>query len=125
MPATSIRDLVIKDDDIVIGTHGRSFWILDNITPLRQLKINAPTATTLYKPQQAIRVRWNMNTDTPLPPEEPAGENPPDGAIIDYYLNNNADEVQLDILNDKGTLMRSFSSKDTLYKIPDVNIPLY
>jgi photosystem II stability/assembly factor-like uncharacterized protein len=125
MPATSIRDLVIKEDDIVIGTHGRSFWILDNITPLRQLKINAPTATTLYKPQQAIRVRWNMNTDTPLPPEEPAGENPPDGAVIDYYLNNNEEEVQLDILNDKGTLIRRFSNKDTLYKIPDVNIPLY
>ena len=125
MPATSIRDLVIKDDDIVIGTHGRSFWILDNITPLRQLKVNAPTATTLYKPQQAIRVRWNMNTDTPLPPEEAAGENPPDGAVIDYYLNNNEEEVQLDILNDKGTLIRRFSNKDTLYKIPDVNIPLY
>ena len=125
MPATSIRDLVIKDDDIVIGTHGRSFWILDNITPLRQLKVNAPTATTLYKPQQAIRVRWNMNTDTPLPPEEAAGENPPDGAVIDYYLNNNEEEVQLDILNDKGALVRSFSNKDTLYNIPDVNIPLY
>jgi hypothetical protein len=125
MPATSIRDLVIKDDDIVIGTHGRSFWILDNITPLRQLKVNAQKETTLYKPQQAIRVRWNMNTDTPLPPEEPAGENPPDGAVIDYYLNNNEEEVQLDILNDKGTLVRSFSNKDTLYNIPDVNIPLY
>ena len=125
MPATSIRDLVIKDDDIVIGTHGRSFWILDNITPLRQLKINTPTATTLYKPQQAIRVRWNMNTDTPLPPEEPAGENPPDGAVIDYYLNNNEEVVQLDIFNDKGALVRSFSNMDTLYNIPDVNIPLY
>jgi hypothetical protein len=125
MPATSIRDLVIKDDDIVIGTHGRSFWILDNITPLRQLKVNAQKETTLYKPQQAIRVRWNMNTDTPLPPEEPAGENPPDGAVIDYYLNNNEEEVQLDILNDKGALVRSFSNKDTLYNIPDVNIPLY
>ncbi len=125
MPATSIRDLVIKDDDIVIGTHGRSFWILDNITPLRQLKINAQKETTLFKPQQAIRVRWNMNTDTPLPPEEPAGENPPDGAVIDYYLNNNADEVQLNIFNDKGTLIRSFSNKDTLYSIPPVNIPLY
>jgi hypothetical protein len=125
MPATSIRDLVIKDDDIVIGTHGRSFWILDNITPLRQLKVKAQKETTLYKPQQAIRVRWNMNTDTPLPPEEPAGENPPDGAVIDYFLNNNADEVQLNIFNDKGTLIRSFSNKDSLYNIPDVNIPLY
>ncbi len=125
MPATSIRDLVIKDDDLVLGTHGRSFWILDNITPLRQIKLSSPKETVLYKPQQAIRVRWNMNTDTPLPPEEPAGENPPDGAVIDYYLNSNEDMVQLDILNDKGMVVRSFSNKDTMYAIPPLNIPLY
>ena len=86
MPATSIRDLVIKDDDIVVATHGRSFWIMDDITALRQ--INATTSqnpATLYKPANACRVRWNMNTDTPLPQDEPTGENPPDGAIIDYY----------------------------------------
>ncbi|MFZ9215264.1 MAG: hypothetical protein ACO21S_08820, partial [Sediminibacterium sp.] len=69
MPATSIRDLVIKDDDIVVGTHGRSFWILDNITPLRQINNTTSKETVLFKPQPAIRVRWNMNTDTPLPPE--------------------------------------------------------
>lgn len=124
MPATSIRDLVIKDDDIVVGTHGRSFWILDNITPLRQLVVNKQTETALLKPQQAIRIRWNMNTDTPLPSEEPAGENPPDGAAIDYYLKQDAD-VELEILNVAGTVVRKFTSKDTLYKIPDVNIPLY
>lgn len=73
-----------------------------------------------------MRIRWNMNTDTPLPPEEPAGENPPDGAMIDYYLNNNsASTVKLEILNTKGELIRTFTSKDTLYKIPEVNIPLY
>ena len=127
MPATSIRDLVIKDDDIVVATHGRSFWILDNITPLRQLSnslINQKTV--LYKPQTAIRVRWNMNTDTPLPQEEPAGENPPDGAMIDYYLkektNNN---VVLEITDAKGKLVRRFSSNDKPYEIPLVNIPLY
>lgn len=127
MPATSIRDLVIKNDDIVVGTHGRSFWILDNITPLRQLSnslINQKTV--LYKPQTAVRVRWNMNTDTPLPQEEPAGENPPDGAMIDYYLkeksNNN---VVLEITDSKGKLVRRFSSNDKPYEIPPVNIPLY
>src|SRR6185436_3477231 len=88
MPATSIRDLVIKDDDIVVGTHGRSFWILDNITPLRQLTSKLINQSTiLYKPQTVYRVRWNQWPDTPLPQEEPAGENPPDGAMIDYCLN--------------------------------------
>ena len=126
MPATSIRDLVIKDDDLVIGTHGRSFWILDNITPIRQINLNKTKETVLLKPQKAIRVRWNMNTDTPLPPEEPAGENPPDGAMIDYYLNSNSSSpVKLEILNTKGEIIRTFSSNDTLYTIPEVNIPLY
>jgi len=126
MPATSIRDLVIKDDDLVIGTHGRSFWILDNITPIRQINLNKTKETVLLKPQKAVRVRWNMNTDTPLPPEEPAGENPPDGAMIDYYLNSNSSSpVKLEILNTKGEIIRTFSSNDTLYTIPEVNIPLY
>ena len=127
MPATSIRDLVIKDDDLVVGTHGRSFWILDDITPLRQLTNQLINQTTiLYKPQTAYRVRWNMNTDTPLPQEEPAGQNPPDGAIINYYLKDKAGgEVMLDIIDAKGKTIRHFSSNDKPYKIPEVNIPLY
>ncbi|MFN8250849.1 MAG: hypothetical protein U0V75_03120 [Ferruginibacter sp.] len=131
MPATSIRDLVIKEDDLVIGTHGRSFWILDDITPLRYLdeKMSA-SPVILYKPQAAYRVRWNLNTDTPLPQEEPGGDNPPDGAIINYYLNEEAENVKLEIfegadVQHPGKLIRSYSNKDTLYKIPDVNIPLY
>ena len=91
MAASSVRDLVIKDDDLVVGTHGRGIWILDDITPLRQ--IDATTAqqdVVLFKPQTAWRVRWNMNTDTPLPPDEPTAPNPPEGAIIDYYLKSAA-----------------------------------
>jgi hypothetical protein len=127
MPATSIRDLVIKNDDIIVGTHGRSFWILDNITPLRQINsLRIDKSTILYKPQTAIRVRWNMNSDTPIPQEEPAGENPPDGAIIDYYLKEKStDSVQLEITDARGKLIRSYSSNDKPYEIPDVNIPLY
>lgn len=126
MPATSIRDLVIKDDDLVIGTHGRSFWILDNITSLRQLdsRLTALPAI-LYKPQTAIRVRWSMYPDTPVPQEEPAGQNPPDGAIIDYYLDSKATNVKLEIVNDKGMVIRTYSSDDTLYKEPENNVPPY
>ena len=127
MPATSIRDLVIKDDDIVVGTHGRSFWILDDITPLRQLTPElAGAATILYKPQRTYRVRWNMNPDTPLPPEEPAGQNPPDGAVIDYYLNGQAGEVvTLTIRDAAGTVVRQYRSDEKPYTIPDVNLPAY
>ena len=113
MPATSIRDLVIHDDDVVVGTHGRSIWILDDITPLRQVNANIVKAGShLYKPQLATRVRWSMYSDTPLPPEEPAGKNPPDGAVIDYWLGSPAKEVKLEILDGKGTVIRSFSSSD-------------
>jgi len=126
MPVTSIRDLVIKDDDIVVGTHGRSFWILDNITPLRQQSSSRIMRhPVLFKPQTATRVRWNMNPDTPLPQEEPGGENPPDGAIIDYYLTENVEEVTIEITDSKGQLIRRFSSNDTMYRTPPVNIPLY
>ncbi|MBS1557663.1 MAG: glycoside hydrolase [Bacteroidetes bacterium] len=125
MPCTSIRDLVIKDDDLVVGTHGRSFWILDNLTPLRQLKKEMTSQSILFKPQTALRIRWNLNPDTPLPQEEPAGENPPDGAIFDYYLKSDAREVSLEIMNDKNETIRKYSSNDKPYKIPELNIPLY
>jgi len=125
MPATSIRDLVIKDDDIVVGTHGRSFWILDDITPLRQITLKTNQSVILYKPQTAIRVRWDMWTDTPLPQEEPAGQNPPDGAIIDYCIIGNAKEVSLEISDSKGNIIRRYSSTDKTYEFPALNIPLY
>src|SRR5262249_26418780 len=114
MPATSIRDLVVHGDDIVVGTHGRSFWILDDITPLRQLTPEvASAAAHLFRPQVAYRVRWNLNTDTPLPPDEPAGKNPPDGAIINYYLRDKASgPVVLEILDSAGKSVRRYSSND-------------
>ncbi len=112
MPATSVRDLIIKDDDIAVATHGRGFWILDNITPLRQLA-KKPESSLVFKPQTALRVRWNLNTDTPLPPDEPAGENPPDGAMIDYFLAEDSPEpVTLEIKDKAGNLVRRYSSTD-------------
>ena len=114
LPATSIRDLIIKDDDLVIGTHGRGFWILDDITPLRQVRPGSVAGRPhLFEPQRAWRFRWNKYTDTPPPPEEPAGENPPDGAILHYYLANDArGPVTLEILDAEGGLVRSYSSDD-------------
>jgi len=127
MPATSIRDLVIKDDDIVIGTHGRSFWILDNVTPLRQVQVATSVHDVVFfKPQKAMRIRWNLNTDTPLPPEEPAGQNPPDGAAIDLAFKSDAKTpVVLEIFDQQNKLIRKISSTDTAYEIPPLNIPLY
>ncbi len=127
MPCTSIRDLVIKDDDIVVATHGRSFWILDDITLLRQLVKNSlNNDVILFKPQTATRVRWNINSDTPLPQEEPAGENPPDGAMIDYYLKEKPnDAITLQIKDSSNNIIRIFRSDDKPYDIPPVNIPLY
>lgn len=125
MPAISIRDLIIKDDDLAVGTHGRGFWILDDVTPLRQL--TEKSQTMLFKPQTAVRVRWNLNTDTPLPPDEPAGENPPDGAVIDYYLEKNSTgPVRLDIKDDQGNVIRHYSSTDKIEPVKDTNnVPAY
>ena len=124
MPATSIRDLVIHNDDVVVGTHGRSFWILDDITPLRQITEKVAAADAfLFKPQVAFRVHWNNNTDTPLPPEEPAGQNPPDGALIDYYLKSDASEVNLEILDRAGRLVRQFSSLDKPEMLNENELP--
>ena len=128
MPATSIRDLVIHDDDIVVGTHGRSFWILDDMTPLRQLGAKSGAAETfLFKPKLTYRFRRNKNTDTPLPPEEPAGKNPPDGAIVNYRLGSEArTPVVLEIVNGSGGVVRSFSSADSVEPMEsNLNVPTY
>ena len=128
MGASSIRDLIIKGDDLCIGTHGRGFWILDNIAPLRQLRtslIQAPGF--LFRPQTALRVRWNLNTDTPLPPDVPAGENPPEGAMIDYYIGaGTSGPATLEIQDGNGTVARRYSSADPLpTPNPSLAIPAY
>jgi photosystem II stability/assembly factor-like uncharacterized protein len=129
MPATSVRDITIKDDDLIAGTHGRGFWILDDVTPLRQLAAQRalPPAPALFKPQTALRFDWSKYTDTPLPPDEPAGQNPPDGAIIDYYLPQGAaGVVTLDVLDAGGKTVRHFSSDEKAPEIRDIgNTPWY
>lgn len=127
LPVSPIRDLVVKDNDLVAATHGRSFWILDDVTPLRQVGPQTMGAAAhLFRPATAIRVRKNVSQDTPLQPEVPAGKNPPPGAIMDYSLTSMAGEVTLEILDSSGKLVRKFSSTDEQRKLDETqSFPTY
>ena len=121
LPISSVRDLAIHDNDLVIATHGRSFWVLDDITPLRQVDEHAAGVDLLlYKPARALRMTSDNFLGTPLPPEEPQAQNPPRGAYVDYYLRSPAGgEVALEILDAHGRVVRHFSSRDKLPKPPE------
>jgi photosystem II stability/assembly factor-like uncharacterized protein len=121
MPAISVRDIEVKDDascmcsDLVAGTHGRGFWILDDVTPLRQVtEAAAASGAYLFKPGTGIRIRFGTNDPTPWPPELPAGENPLPGAIVDYYLPSAVGEAKLEFLDGAGKVIRTYSSKDAV-----------
>ena len=131
LPHTSMRDLVIQGNDLIVATHGRSFWILDDISPLRQMGPAVEhSAAFLFKPGAAYRIRRDTNTDTPLPADEPAGKNPPDGAVLDYYLGNSVTgAVTLEILDANGKVVRRYASTDkpeaTRAELEKQLIPLY
>ncbi|HEV7799369.1 MAG TPA: hypothetical protein VGO73_14520 [Pyrinomonadaceae bacterium] len=127
LPVTAVRDLVVKGNDLVVATHGRSFWILDDISPLRELTSPAGANVHLFLPSTAIRIRKNVAHDTPLPPETPAGKNPPPGAIIDYSFRSiPSGEVTLEIVDSAGVLVRKYSSNDQQRKIDDTqSFPTY
>jgi photosystem II stability/assembly factor-like uncharacterized protein len=112
LPASSVRDLTIHGSDLVIATHGRSFWILDDIAPLRQAAAVNTTHPYLYAPPTAVRVDNDAFLGTPLPPEEPQARNPPDGAIVDYYLPARVHQVSLQVLDVHGHVLRHFSSAE-------------
>ena len=119
LPTAWVRDLTIHDNDLVAGTQGRAIWVLDDISPLRQASADNTRKTMLYTPADAVRVRANENKDTPLPPDEPLGKNPPAGAIIDYQLGSDAKgPVTLDILDSDGKTVRHYSSADKPEKLP-------
>ncbi len=110
LPVSPIHDLVVKDDDLVVATHGRSFWVLDDLTPIRQLnKQSAQADVILYQPQTALRLHYPEEFDK----RQPVGDNPPAGAIIDYYFRTAPkDEVSLDILDASGKIVRHLSNKE-------------
>jgi photosystem II stability/assembly factor-like uncharacterized protein len=112
LPTTSIRDMAIEQGDLVAATHGRGFWVLDDISPLRQLTASVDaTSVHLFKPRLTYRFRRSTNNDTPLPPEEPQGQNPPSGAIFYYWLGSAASSpVTLEVLDSNGKLVRRYSS---------------
>ncbi len=113
LPHTSMRDLWIHDNDLIVATHGRSFWILDDIEPLREVAESLAAGDHLFAPAPSYRVQRDTNPDTPIPPDEPAAANPPDGVVIDYYLGHAASSpVTLEILDARGQPVRKFSSDD-------------
>jgi photosystem II stability/assembly factor-like uncharacterized protein len=120
LPMTSVRDVAIHGDDLVVATHGRSFWILDDITPLRQASDGLKAGgALLYRPAIAMRIDNDGFPGTPIPPEEPTAENPPNGAIIDYVLKSPAENVKLEIIDTKRNLTSIFLSTDR----PEVKRP--
>ncbi len=126
LPAATVTDLDVHGDDVVASTFGRGLWVLDDVTPLRQISSStAQEVVHLFRPQQATRVHWDTNQDTPLPIETPAAKNPPDGAIIDYYLKSPpASDIKLAIYDAQNKLVREYSSvappqDKTPYNVPD------
>jgi photosystem II stability/assembly factor-like uncharacterized protein len=112
LPTTSYRDMSVTGSDLVVGTFGRGFWILDDVSPLRQITGSIESEPAhLFKPAAAIRVRRNVNGDTPFPPEVPHAANPPTGAIIYYYLGTHpAGDITLEIRDAQGKAVRRLSS---------------
>jgi photosystem II stability/assembly factor-like uncharacterized protein len=127
LPAVSVRDLKVHSGDLVAATYGRGLWALDNLSPLRLLDDKTAQSTVhLFQPETAWRVRWDSWPDTPLPADTAAGQNPPDGAIIDYYLKSDVKkEMTLQIRDEHGRTVRSYScTPPPAQKLPP-NVPEY
>jgi photosystem II stability/assembly factor-like uncharacterized protein len=127
LPPTPVTDLQVHGNDLVISTFGRALWILDDVSPLRNMTSEVSAADAfLLPPAPAMRVRWDNNQDTPYPIETPAGENPPDGAIVDYFLRNAGNSpITLTIRDEKGAAIASFSSETKPGEYPPANVPSY
>jgi photosystem II stability/assembly factor-like uncharacterized protein len=128
LPPVAVNDLTIHGDDLIAATWGRGIWALDNVTPLRQIAAVRASANApfLFEPATAIRVRWDNNQDTPLPPEVPQGQNPPDGVAIDYYLPGpTAGAVTLSIHDQTGALVRQYTHATPPPDTRMPNVPAY
>lgn len=125
LPTTSVRDLNVHGNDLVVATYGRGLWILDDLSPLRQVS-NEMASAYLFKPSTALRVRWDNHPDTPLSADLPAGENPPEGAILYYYLKSNSPRnLTIEIRDAQGNVVRRFSNKPSAPELRPKNVPDY
>src|SRR5262249_40561581 len=111
-PTTWVRDLLAHHDDLMAATQGRGIWALDDVSPLRAIAAGATReAVHLVPPAPAVRLRSSESRDTPPPPETPLGQNPPTGAVFDYWLATAArGPVMLTITDASGALVRRFRS---------------
>ncbi|MGH9430500.1 MAG: hypothetical protein ACRD3T_03055 [Terriglobia bacterium] len=127
LPTATVTDLTVHGNDLAASTFGRALWVLDDLTPLRQASADVENSPGFfYHPETAWRVRWDNNEDTPLPRETPAGKNPPDGAILDYYLKSAATgEVTMKVLDDRGNVVRQYSSTPPPPETSLANAPTY
>ncbi len=127
LPTATVTDLDVHGDDLVASTFGRALWILDDITPLRELNAKWPQSDAyLLRPRNVVRARWDMSQDTPLPPETPAGDNPPDGAIVDYFLKSvPAGDIKLSIYDWQKHLVREFTDVPAPFDKAPANAPEY
>ena len=125
LPVTSVRDLVVHENDLVIATFGRAFWILDDMTPLRQIDSQVEASEAwLFAPETAYRVRPGSDEGTPMPADEPQAANPPNGAVLDYYLKEkSATPIQLEVLDSEGKVVRRFASDDKLNRTDPNSVP--
>jgi photosystem II stability/assembly factor-like uncharacterized protein len=129
LPTSTVTDITVHGDDLAVSTFGRALWILDDISPLRQANAQiAASDAYLFQPETAVRVRWDNNQDTPFPIETPTAKNPPDGAILNYYLKQPpAGDITLTISDEQGTVVRRFSSAPPPEEAKEFppNVPTY
>ncbi|HEX3652238.1 MAG TPA: hypothetical protein VHU18_05370 [Rhizomicrobium sp.] len=119
LPSAWVTDLAVHGDDLIAATQGRAIWVLDDVEPLREIAKGVFEPVHLFAPVTAWRVHPDNNNDTPLPPETPAGENPPSGAVIDYWIGADAGSpVTLEFFDGNGQLVRRFSSSDVARSPP-------
>ena len=127
LPTVSVRDLQVHGNDLVAATYGRGLWVLDNLSPLRKIDTKPNQAKVyLFPPEAALRMRWDTWPDTPLPADTPAGQNPADGAVIDYYLQSDiASEITLEIHDEHGHTVRRYSTTPPAPEKLPANAPEY
>jgi photosystem II stability/assembly factor-like uncharacterized protein len=129
LPPASMRDLAVHGDDLIVATHGRGFWMIDNITALRQISADVVKAGAyLFQPAHAMLLTQGSDNGTPMPRDEPLTENAPYGAMIDYYLKSDAGgPLTIEILDPAGELIRKYSSEDKgpPVNLETLNIPAY